>query len=105
MTEISERFRKLGYYRARQLPTGEWLALNRQIFTTGLCLVKEPALSDQVSNGLRTRFCFEHAHDAEAAFVAWDGIGDPPGNWIKQKPQDRMNPRWLAEAREELARE
>jgi hypothetical protein len=91
-----------GYYRARQLPNGEWLALARQMFTTGLCVVKEPHPGDTVSNGMRTRFCFEHAHDAEAALVAWDGRGDPPGNWVKQKPQDRLNPRWLGEARAEM---
>jgi hypothetical protein len=96
------RILQLGFYRARQLPNGEWLALAPMMFTTGLCLVAEPDPSDQVSNGLRTRFCYEHARDAEAAFLAWDGVGDPPGNWIKQKPEDRLNPRWLAEAKDEL---
>jgi hypothetical protein len=96
------RFLALGYYRVRRLPNGEWLALARMMFSTGLCLVEEPDPTDQVSNGLRTRFCYEHAREAEAAFLAWDGEGDPPGNWIKQKPEDRMNPRWLAEAQLEL---
>jgi hypothetical protein len=99
---VIETILERGYYRARQLPNGEWLALTRQMFTTGLCVVKEPHPGDTVSNGMRTRFCFEHAHDAEAALVAWDGRGDPPGNWIKQKPEDRFNPRWLAEARAEV---
>ena len=36
------------------------------------------------------------------AFATWDGVGDPPGDWIKQKPEDRLNPRWLAAAAREV---
>lgn len=102
--QTTNRILSLGYYRARQLPRGHWLALLTNLFTTGLCVVDEPTLSDAWSNGLRTRFCYQHSGDAEAAFEIWDGQGDPPGPWIKQKPEDRMNPAWLAEARQEMVR-
>lgn len=42
--------------------------------------------------GWRTRFCYEHKVDAVAALDAWDGRGDPPGPWIKEKPSDRLGP-------------
>lgn len=40
------------------------------------------------------RYCYEHAHEARAALVAWDGVGHPPGPWIKCKGYgiDLLNP-------------
>lgn len=40
----------------------------------------------------RTRFCYEHSIDAVLAVQDWDGQGDPPGPWLKQKPEDRLGP-------------
>lgn len=85
----------LGYYRAKPLSNGEWLALQRMLYTTGLFIVVD-------EDWWRTRFCYERSADAEAAFAVWDGLGDPPGMWIKQKPQDRLNPRWLDEAKADM---
>lgn len=75
----------LGYSHARQLPSGEWIALQAQLFTTGLFV----GLTDY---GYRTRYCYEQASDAVAACQQWDGLGDPPGPWIKEKPSGRLGP-------------
>lgn len=58
-----------------------------------------------VDCGYRRRFCYAPGGDALRAAVKWDGEGDPPGPWIKEKspppgPADRLNP---ALAREDFA--
>lgn len=78
---------ELGYYRPRRLPDGTILALCTMNFTVGLFVGID-------EDGYRTRYCYEHADDAESAIDAWDGTSDPPGPWIKQKPEDRLNPNW-----------
>lgn len=62
--------------------------LHRYNFTTGLVV----GLSWE---GYGRRYCFEHAHDARLALVAWDGNGHPAGPWIKCKGAgiDFLNPR------------
>jgi hypothetical protein len=42
--------------------------------------------------GWQRRYCYENFDDAVAALAAWDGSGDPPGPWIKEKPSDRRGP-------------
>ena len=44
--------------------------------------------------GYRTRFCYPTRAQAQEALVAWDGQGDPPGAWIKEKGPgvERSNP-------------
>jgi hypothetical protein len=83
------------YYRSRQLPDGRWIAVRDMLYTTGLFV-------DVTERTYRLRFCFEHASEAVAALESWDGADDPPGLWIKEKTQDRMNPRWLLEAGREV---
>ena len=83
------------YYRSRQLPDGRWIAVRDMLFTTGLYV-------DIDEWSWRTRFCFEHAAEAVQALEEWDGTGDPPGMWIKEKPSNRMNPRWLDAAKREI---
>ena len=77
----------LGYTHPRKLPTGEWAALQRYLYTTGIVIIED-------EHSWRTRWCFEFAIEARKALDAWDGTGDPPGPWIKQKPEDRLNPEW-----------
>ncbi len=83
----ADEINALGYSGARQLPTGEWVAVQSMLYTTGLFIVVD---------GLswKTRWCYERAEDANVALTTWDGKGDPPGPWIKQKPEDRLNPDW-----------
>lgn len=73
------------YLVARVLPSGELAALRVMLFTVGLCVGLEPW-------GVRTRFCYPDFPSALQAIMGWDGRGDPPGPWIKQKPEDRVNP-------------
>jgi hypothetical protein len=95
--EIELRLREWGYVHARRLPSGLWLAVKPQLLTTALCLD-----IDEQHGAYRTRFCYENRFAAVLDFAVWDGDDDPPGNWIKQKPEDRMNPNWLAAARRDM---
>lgn len=82
---LLDRLNEYGYVRCIRLPTGEVAGIMPQLFTFGLCV----GLSE---TGYRTRFCYEHKQEAVAALDAWDGKGDPPGPWIKEKPSDRLGP-------------
>ena len=66
------------YVYVRRLASGEWAGVSKMLFTFGLSV----GLTD---TGYRTRFCYEKLFDASDALEEWDGNGDPPGNWIKEK--------------------
>lgn len=76
----------LGYFGVKPAKSGEWLGLQKMLFTTGLFVI------DADGSGWRTRFCYEHSIDAAMALLEWNGEGDPPGPWIKEKPSDRPGP-------------
>ncbi|QHE89204.1 hypothetical protein [Hydrogenophaga sp. BPS33] len=61
--------------------------LRRFNFTVGLVV----GLSFE---GYERRYCYEHARDALAALLAWDGREHPGGPWIKCKGAgvDLLNP-------------
>lgn len=76
----------LGYFTPRLMPTGEWAAIGRYLFTYGLVVGID-------ERSYRTRFCYRLRQDAEMALEDWDGTGDPPGKWIKEKGEiERSNP-------------
>lgn len=78
-------YRELGYSPIR-LINGEIVSVSRFLFTWALMLgIDEKGC-------YRTRFCYENVTEAATAFVLWDGEGDPPGPWIKQKPENRVGP-------------
>jgi hypothetical protein len=85
-----EEIEALEYKAPRLLPTGEWAGLQQMIFTVGLFVGLD-------QTGYRTRFCYPNFWTAVLAIHEWDGTGDPPGPWIKQKGipgiGDRPNPR------------
>lgn len=84
-----------GYELATELPNGDVLVAKEMMFTTGLHVVKANYAHEtraRGDSGVRTRFCYEHREDAIDALTQWDGQGDPPGPWVKQKPEDRLNP-------------
>lgn len=62
----------------KQLPNGEWIAVQKFIFTYGL-------LTKVEEYGYSGRYCYENFSEAAAACATWNGEGDPPGNWIKYK--------------------
>ena len=74
-----------GYVHCIVLPTGEIAGIQKMLFTCGLFV----GLDDY---GWRTRFCYERSEEARKALDAWDGLGDPSGPWIKEKPSDRLGP-------------
>lgn len=90
---------QLGYVIPRILPTGECAAIRRMAFTYGLFVGLN-------SGGIRTRFCYETFEDAKRALEDWDGQGNPPGPWLKEKGfnlelgkyVDRSNPNSKKEA-------
>lgn len=77
-----------GYQFLKVIATGELAGLLPFFFTVGLVVGID-------KYGYRTRFCFKTAKEALASLVMWDGLGDPPGHWIKEKARgrDRHNPR------------
>jgi hypothetical protein len=80
-----ELLEEMGYLFPRQVADGEWIALFRFVFTWGL--VK--GLDDV---GYNERWCYSSLNDALVAVANWDGEGDPPGNWIVNKPSQRQGP-------------
>lgn len=65
------------------------LVVQRFIFTAAL-------LADVRIQGLiydySARYCYEREADALKALVTWDGQGDPPGPWVKEKISERLGP-------------
>lgn len=74
-----------GYDVIRILPDQRIAGVQRMIFTTGLFVGL-----DQI--GYKTRYCYQAHEDAVKALLEWNGENDPPGPWIKQKPEERLNP-------------
>lgn len=76
--ELENILKRNGYVFPREVEGRGVCALQRFIFTTGLCY----GLNEESYEG---RYCFESGMDAKEALGKWDGVGDPPGNWIKHK--------------------
>lgn len=70
----------------RDVPTRALCGVQGFIFTCGL-------LTNLRFDGLLydydARYCFESRSEAMRALLAWDGTGDPPGEWIKEKVSGR----------------
>ena len=83
----------------RERPDGKTIALTRMVASTALLLVTEDykeRAQARYWNGWQKRFCYRRFDQALDAALEWDGEGDPPGDWIKDKSpgQDRLNPRF-----------
>ena len=76
----------------KTLPDGTRCGLHRMLFTTGLLV----GISD---DGMiyERRYCYPDWGAASVALTLWEGVGDPPGPWIKEKPSDRLGPGALNE--------
>ena len=68
---------------------GRVCGLHPYIYTMGLMV-------DLVFDGgffnYSARYCYENPFEAMAALEAWDGQGDPPGPWVKEKVSERLGP-------------
>jgi hypothetical protein len=81
----AEEITALEYVAPKQLPaTGEWAALRRMFYTVGLFVGID-------ETGYRTRFCYPTMLAALVSLAEWDGSGDPPGPWIKEKGRNERN--------------
>lgn len=85
MSDLKQFLLDEDYIAPRQLPNGQWAAIGSLIFTSGLFV-------GLTKYGYDRRYCYEHQHEALAALDKWNGEGDPPGMWIKEKPSNRINP-------------
>lgn len=84
MTEI--KVERLGYRHPKYLTAiDRWAGLLKMNYTTGLFV----GITEWE---YERRFCYEDWHEARKALEAWDGAGDPPGSWIKEKPSNRLGP-------------
>lgn len=83
MTEEEQKYYAgLGYRDIRELPNGELAGLLSFAFTIGIVVGIERF-------GYRIRYCYGQYSEARKSLEAWDGKGDPPGEWIKAKGRDR----------------
>lgn len=77
----------LGYTPARVLPDGRCIGVMDMVHTCDLFVSMD-------ERGMTTRYMYHTRGEAELALKSWDGLGDPPGNWIRQKPagwrEDKM---------------
>lgn len=75
------------YTAVRRLPSSDrWIGVRRMLFTWALMVDMDEA-------GYRTRFCYPDEKSAMSALIRWNGNGDPPGPWIKEKGRvERPNP-------------
>lgn len=53
-------------------------AIHRFMFTYGI-------VTDLQEHNYSHRWCYKTYEEAQIALKYWDGIGDPPGLWIKYK--------------------
>lgn len=67
-----------GYPYTREVEGRGWCGVMRMAFTVGLFY----GLDEHSYEG---RYCFENFAEAVIALAAWDGKGDPDGDWIKHK--------------------
>jgi hypothetical protein len=65
---------------------GHWAHVAQMLFT---CAVM---VSSSTSGNPITRWCYHTRRAALAAIAAWDGTADPPGEWIKRKPENISRP-------------
>jgi hypothetical protein len=87
----TESLNALGYQHVRAVPNQDTCGLMRMLYTTALVVGLD-------NTGYSRRYCYESYDDACYALSQWDGSGDPPGPWIKEKPSDRTGPGLLSEA-------
>jgi hypothetical protein len=87
MREIltSEELNELGYYPTKFVEGRGYCGVRPMIYTTGL-------FYGITRDGNEGRYCFNTFREAEESLILWDGKGDPPGNWLKEKPSNRLGP-------------
>jgi hypothetical protein len=67
-----------GYMMVREVPGRGVCGLYKFLFTIGLVYGCD-------ATGYAGRWCYPSMGTALESFFKWDGVGDPPGPWIKYK--------------------
>lgn len=83
--EFIARMEHEGYNAVRRLPNGIYAGCLQMIFTGRLVVGLH-------ETGWERCYDYESLLEAIAALALWDGSGDPPGLWIKEKPSQRNGP-------------
>ena len=86
--ELFDILRNNGYWNLRVMEGRGVVGLSKKLFTTGIVYGLD-------EHGYQGRYCYENAGEAALALAVWNGVGDPPGNWIVNKGErggDRQNP-------------
>ena len=78
------------FLEVRDVPERGLCAVERFIFTCGLLTQIDV---DGICYDFAARYCYPSEREARRALAEWDGKGDPPGDWIKEKVSGRPNPR------------
>jgi hypothetical protein len=76
--EFKKQLEDMGYHHIVEFPNKGICALFNFIYTTGLVI----GIDEYSYQG---RYCYSHPVHAIKALKKWDGVGDPPGDWIKYK--------------------
>lgn len=86
---LIEELKSNGYFEFREISNRGLCCLNNFMFTTGIIIGLDMF-------GYYGRYCYSDPIDAFKSYISWDGIGDPPGNWIKYKGRggERTNPNY-----------
>lgn len=64
---------------------GRWTAICPLIFEWRV-------VTDLDHAGWSEAWDFKTATEAQQAMLAWDGVGDLPGPWLKHRPSERRGP-------------
>lgn len=85
MIEVPELWRD-AFLVVREIPGRGLCGLQHFIYTCGLLTNMR---FDGVSYAYDARYCYPLLGDALCALREWDGKGDPPGDWVKEKVSER----------------
>jgi hypothetical protein len=78
---MPEFWQKQGYLSGREIEAGHWVCVHKMIFTWRLMLCTPDSVQDF--------YCYHTYAEALVAFVVWDGVKDPPGEWIRHHATGR----------------
>lgn len=85
MDQIPEVWREC-FLETRDVPGRGLCGVQRFAFTCALCANMR---FDGLFYDYAARYCYPTAADALRDLRAWDGHGDPPGEWIVEKVSER----------------
>lgn len=83
--DVPEIWREM-FLATRAIPGVGVCGVQRFMLTCGLLVRLE---FDGMFYDYSARYCYPLQRDALRDLEAWDGAGDPPGEWIKEKVSER----------------